>query len=35
MVILFDILLVLCVTLTLWFGGYVLYRSVLEETPRR
>ncbi len=35
MVILFDILLILCVTLTLWFSGYVLHRSVLEETPRR
>lgn len=35
MLLVFDILLVLCVALTLWFGSYVLYRSVFDDPHRR
>ncbi|WP_278249713.1 hypothetical protein [Rhodococcus sp. ABRD24] len=35
MVVFFDILLALCVAMTLWFFGYAIYRSVFEESDRR
>ena len=35
MVIFFDVLFGVCVVASFWFAGYVVYRVLNDDTPRR